>query len=949
MRFGVLGPLLVESSDGHAITPGSPNQRTVLAVLLAHQGRSVSADALIDALWGDDPPPSAQRSLRTYVSRLRRVIGNRLDGHANAYALRLADADRLDADEFERLATTAADLAPGAAAGALSGALSLWRGRAYADVEDVEAVAAEARRLDELRSSTREAHARALLGAGRPGEAVAVSEALVAEHPLREHAWETLVDALAADGRQADALRAYQRAAEHLADAGLQPSATLRAAERRVLDEAPPASAAVREPDRMPAAPLSSLVGREADLAGVRGLLDRARVVTLHGPGGVGKTRLAQEIAVERAERHRLGVRMVELARLTDPDSVRVAVAAALGLALPSGSAREALARAGVLDVLVVLDNCEHVIDAVAEVVEFLIAAGDPLRVLATSRERIGVAGEHSWPVTPLDAGDGASAGVRLFMERVAALDPSRPFSAEDRQAIARVVRSVDGLPLAIEMAAARAGSMSFPELAAVLSERTDILRSARRLDDPRHRTLSSVIEWSEALLDDEERQALHDLSVFAGPVGRTSIDAVLGRPGAADTVGDLSDRSLVVVGRAGDTTTYDMLGTVRRHGRERLAASPRHQLVRRRHAEHFAEVVARADVGLRGPAELEASTTLDRGFDELCAAHEWAREQAPALARSLSAGLHVYAVSRIRDEVHRWALALEPQLDDSDHSVVVLATLAFAANNAGMLDWAEVAGQRSLEIAGDRPVARFPLETLADTAVYQGDLARGLELARRLLDAAERAPDTHHIAIGHSSVSLALSYSGRHEEAMASLADVDTSAMSPSDTAWVEYSRGEVLLDRDPANALDHLGRAIELADGVGERFVAGVARVSSVSLLARVGEPERALPAFADIVEHWHRRGVQTHQLTTLRNLVVLFDRVGAHTAAVELLGAVTDSGGAPSFGEEAERLAMAADHARRALGADYDRAYARGSQRDVDAAALAAIEAIHAAAAG
>ncbi len=941
----MLGPLLVEGDGRSAITPSSPNQRTVLAVLLANQGRAVSVDALVDALWGDRPPPSAERSLRTYVSRLRQVLGGRLRGGGGSYWLEPGPDDRVDAVVFEQLVTEASGLAATDAASVLAEALDLWRGDAYVDAADLDAIAAEARRLAELRTAAREAWARALFDAGRAADATATAEALVTEHPLRERSWMVLIDALAADGRQAEALRAYQRASEQLADAGLEPSAALRETERRVLTDRPAADAGVApQSDRPPRAPLSSLVGRDADLAGVRDLLERARVVTLHGPGGVGKTRLAQELAGEWGDRHRLGVRIVELARLTDPDSVRVAITAALGLALPSGSAREALARAGVLDVLVVLDNCEHVIDAVAEAVELLTAGGGALRVLATSRERLAVPGEHSWPLAPLDTSDPSGPAVELFVERVAAREPARTFTDAEREIIARVVRSVDGLPLAIEMAAARAGTLGLAELEAVLAERTDILRSARRRDDPRHRTLRTVIEWSEALLSDDEREVLHDLSVFAGPVHRETLEAVLDRPAVVDAVCDLVDRSLVVVERSRGATTYDMLGTVRRHGRDGLASSGREAAVRRRHAEHYVEIAAAADAQLRSPREGEASERLGRSFDELRAAHEWARRESPALAQSLSARLHLYATSRIRDEVHRWAVAIEPSLDDSADAAITLSTLAFAANNAGLFDMALAAGERSLELAGDTPLARYALEMLFDTAAYQGDLDRAQELARRFLDVAERAGDTHHIAMAYSSIGLALSYSGRHEEAIAALADVDTSAMSPSDTAWVEYSRGEVLLDRDPANALDLLGRAIELADGVGERFVAGVARVSSVSLLARVGEPERALPAFADIVDHWHRRGSQTHQLTTLRNLVGLFDRIGAHAAAAELLGAVTGGGGAPSFGEEARRLAEAEDHARAALGPAYDERFERGSRRDVPAAALAAIEAIH-----
>lgn len=942
MRFGVLGPLSVQADDGTAVAIGSPNQRLVLAILLAHQGGAVSADVLIDALWGEEPPPSASQSLRTYVSRLRHVVGDRLVSRGGSYALDVT-GDEVDCTSFERLLESAAGLSPPDAVAAHRSALALWRGEPFADLERADGFEGIQRRLHELRSAAREQLAVAALDAGDVVAAAAEAEQLVAVEPLREGAWTVLVRALVAAKRPGDALRAYQRAVAALADAGLTPSATLRDAEALALsDRAEPAGAVART-SRVPVPPLS-LIGREDEVAEANRLLGVAGLVTLHGPGGVGKTRIAQEVAVNGSSRYRLGVRFVELAPVTDAGAVPAAVVDALGLARPSGSVSEALARAHALDVLVVLDNCEHVLDAVAETLLLMRANPGPLTILATSRERIGVPGEYSLTVAPLATSGPDNPAQRLFVDRALAHAPGLIVKPESLAIIDRIVQSVDGLPLAIEMAAARLEGLGLRDLDALLADRLDVLRSTERLGDARHRTLDAVIEWSEQLLDERERAVLRRLAVFAGDVRAGDITAVLDDPDAMLTVGDLVARSLVVADHRPGRSTYGLLGMIRRRGRDQLRDAGEDAALQRRHAAHVADVARDANSELRGEGEAGASALFDLLFDELRTAHAWARRADPDTAVSLSASLHTYAVSRQREEALQWAAELEPLLGDGPDTAVVMASVAFRANNLGRFAEAEAAAERGIELAAGRPEARFALDAYVDAALYQGQLELALGRAHLLLAASEAAGDAYMIALGTSGLVLSHAYAGRIDEALAALSGAGgPTPFGPSARGWLAYSEGEALLNVDPDGSRVSLTRAIELADSVDHRFLAGVARVSLASLLGRTGEPMEALAAFADIVTHWRRRGDRTHQLTTLRNLVCLFHRVDAHDDAAELLGAVRAADDT-SFGDEAARLDAVAEQVREALGhVRFDDHVARGADRDVPGAADHALEVI------
>lgn len=929
--------------DGAPVRIGSRSQRAVVAVLASRPGVAVPADVLIDALWGDDPPPSALGTLRTYVSRLRRLLGDRLAMGPAGYRLEPGPGGT-DAERFEDLASQAGRAGPVEAIGLLGEALELWRGAPFGDLADLGPVRSEARRLEELHTAARESLARRLLDAGRAAGAVGASEQLVQEHPLREGAWVVLVESLARAGRVPEALRAFQRAAQVLAEAGLEPSERLRQAEAAALAREVPEAPEVGAHRLV--VPASSLVGREADVPAVAGMLDRARIVTLVGPGGVGKTRLALAVADQVAGRFGRGARLVALAGVNDPTAVAGVVADSLGLAVEPGAPDRALAHAGGLDLLVVLDNCEHVADAAARAVEALTTGGARVRVLATSREPLGVDGEHLWPVAILETGTRRSASVELFLERARAVRPQLEPDDDELDHIENLTRRLDGLPLAIEMAAGRVGTLPVRELARRLEDELDLLVSRRRTPEPRHRTLAAVVEWSERLLDEPERAMFRDMAVFDGAVRAADVSAVTGRSDAADLLERLALRSLVVVDTSGSHARFGMLRTVRDLIRQKLAGTARGDELARRHAGHVAGAVAEADRELRAPGEAGAHDRIEELLDEARAAQAWASSFAPGLAEELCGALLLFGQSRRRDEVLSWSTALASRIGPDRSGVSVAQVLTAAAQRAvdgGDLDAALDLARKAVAATTDPAVQALAHEVASDVHLFSGRLDEAARAGAAGLAAARSAGDLHGQVANLINVALAASYRGDHVVAADTLAQApERSSLAPSDQAWLLYAQGEVVMDRDPLRALESLDAAVTLGSSVGNRYVSGVAMVSATSLRARAGERRTALETFASVIDHWRGQGNLPYQLTTLRNLVVLLQRMGAAPQAAELLGAVGDGSVAPTFGEEAERLDRARAWLHDQMSRDeLRRLTARGAARTVDQAAVAALE--------
>ncbi|GAA1884289.1 BTAD domain-containing putative transcriptional regulator [Actinomadura bangladeshensis] len=618
MRVLILGPLVV-TDQGRDVVVGGARLRALLIRLALEPGRTVGAEALVQALWPEGGP--GVHALQALVSRLRRCLPDaRLRSVPGGYVL---DVESVDAPEFERLAGEGKRAlrdgdAPGAAA-RLREALELWRGDALVDAAGVPFADAAAVRLEALRVSAVEDRVAAELAAGAdPVRLVAELEELAALHPLRERPRALLIEALHKAGRSAEALAVFEQFRGVLADElGADPGKELQAAYLAVL-RAPPRERA-RGNLRVPP---TSFVGRESECAWVARALWDGRLVTLVGPGGAGKTRLAAKVGADLAGRFPGGVWLVELAAVHDPADVPGAVAGVLGLRDGTHRLVEALSAD---ETLIVLDNCEHVVDAAARLADELLGACPSLRVLATSRERLGVDGEALCPVPPLEAASSAE----LFAERAAAV---RPGFAADARAVEEICRRLDGLPLAIELAAARLRSMSLEQLAARLDDRFRLLTGGSRTALPRHRTLHAVVAWSWDLLDEPERRFAERLSVFPGTITPETAAKVTGARDALELLDSLVDRSLLQ-GVDGPEPRFRMLETIREYGLERLAAEAEIGKTRDAHVRCFLELAERAEPHLRRPEQLTWIRLLSAERDNLLAALQHAVDEGDAEA----------------------------------------------------------------------------------------------------------------------------------------------------------------------------------------------------------------------------------------------------------------------------------------------------------------------------
>ncbi|MGR6319841.1 BTAD domain-containing putative transcriptional regulator [Micromonospora soli] len=647
MRFGILGATEVYPADGRRLTVGGPRLRALLVLLLLDAGRVVPRQRLTDDLYGAKPPAGVANALQSQVSRLRQVLSagpvDPVEFHPAGYRLAV-DPEDVDAHQFIRLADAgraalgAGD--PRRAADLLREALALWRGEPLADVTDAPFAAAQAARLRDRRLGATEDRIEAELRLGAaPGSSSAralVTELreLVAADPLRERLHGQLMRALHADGRRSEALAAFAELRRLLAEElGTDPSAELVALHAALLrDEVE--SRAEAAPSRLPPLPgqLSSFVGREEELRRLGGLLGEARLVTLQGPGGVGKTRLA----LEAAARHGGEVCLVELAALPAGADVAPAVLAALdlrdaALRVPGGGPRDVtdrlVAALGDRRLLLLLDNCEHVVADAARLTARLLRAAPMVRVLATSREPLGLTGEMLCPVVGLPVPSECAApelareyaAVRLFADRATDVAPGFTVDAGTVAAVLRICRNLDGLPLAIELAAARLRALPVAEVAARLDDRFRLLNRGSRVAEPRHQTLRAVVRWSWDLLDEPERRLARRLSVFAGSADLAAIERICGPLGAdaLDVLTGLVEKSLV---DAADGR-FRMLETVRAFAAEQLAEAGEADRLRRAHAAYFLDLARAGDVGLRGATQLDWLRRLDADRDDLLAA----------------------------------------------------------------------------------------------------------------------------------------------------------------------------------------------------------------------------------------------------------------------------------------------------------------------------------------
>jgi hypothetical protein len=529
-----------------------------------------------------------------------------------------------------------------------------------------------------------------------------------------------------------------------------------------------------------------------------------------------------------------------------------------------------------------------------------------------------------------------------LFVARVHSVDPTWTVDQVGGARVASLLAGLDRLPLAIEMAAARLGSMTFDELESAMGNGLPMAMT-HRSPVRRHRSPESLVSWSADLLDPASRDTLTRFAVFAGSVTAVDAVAVLGPGTDVFDLVSLSERSLLTVDLDGPTSRYRMLAMVRSVATQWLEESGACDAVRRRHAEHFAGVARRIDRDIRTPDEALGRRRLEGVAAEIRAAHRWARRHDPQLASDMNAALHLAAYSTFWNEPTDWARELLVAWPGADHDVVNGARLAAAGSAANVGDLAE-AHELGTHAAGspDPRVRATALEILADVAIYDGRLLEVDGLAVELERLGDELGDAHFRTIAAVDASLALSFGGAPRLGLERLDGIDPTVLAPSDHAWVVYTRGEALSAMSDPAAAATFAHAVELASGIGNPFVTSVSRVSLAAELARAGEFRSALDAYSQCLREYSRHGNYVHAVTTLRNLIEALVAVGDDEGAAILVGATADDRLRPSYGEETKRLGdvVAGVEARLGVSRAAER-MREGRELDVPAAVRRAIE--------
>jgi predicted ATPase/DNA-binding SARP family transcriptional activator len=848
VEFGILGPLEIRDGE-RTIVLGSAQQRTVLAALLLDANRPVSVDRLAEALWGEQPPSSAAAVLKNRVSQLRKLLApTELRTEPSGYAL-FIEPDELDLHRFGRLVREGRDaLAAGnsaRAAATLAEALALWRGPALADFAYADFAQSEISRLEELRLAALEDRLDADLACGRAAEVVPELEALWDEHPLRERLLGQLMLALYRSGRQAPALETYQRARQMFSEqVGLDPSPELQALQKQILtqDESLTLPRVVGAEWRLPAPP-SPLVGRARELDELGAMLRRpnVRLLTLVGPGGTGKTRLAIAVAAAAEPDFARRAAFVSLAAVLDPTLVPSAIARVLDVQEVGGEELTETLGAALRDqeLLLVLDNFEHVLDAAAQVGE-LLSAAPGLKVVATSRTVLHLSGEHEYPVEPLAEAD----AVELFRQRAGAAKPD--FALDD--SVPEICDRLDRLPLALELAAARVKVLSPAELLQRLEERLALLTGGARDLPERQRTLRATLEWSYGLLDEDEQRLFTRLAVFVGGCTRDAATQVCGA--AIDSLGSLVDKSLLRV-RDG---RFEMLETIREYASERLQGSREAAEMAQRHAAYVRELVEEIERDLVASADTDTLAKAAAERSNVLAALERAE---PEIKVRIAGAFSRYWL--LRGHLTEGRAFLEDALAAAPDAPPLV--LAKAQRGAGILAHRQGDYQRAREYleaslrayddAGDTVQVARATSNLGNIAVDQGDY----EGARLLFDRAAALAGE----VGDEYVVAA---------ALSNAADL-----------------AETLGDYAQAESLAH--ESLTLLRELGDEQATAIALQNLGSAVLRQGRPDEARLSLLESLEMAHRIGATETVAYALESLGELEAARGKREPAAHLLG--------------------------------------------------------------
>ena len=885
----------------------------VLAMLALRPGHIVGVDTLVDALWGEDLPSAPRNALQHHVMRIRAALGrDSIVAAPDGYALAGAAVDALRFEELlgeTRVALRERDV--DTAADSISSALALWRGPALHGLTDSAWFSAEAARLEALRVDALEEQFEVALARGEHREVATPLRATLEENPFRERLWGQLMLSLYRSGRQADALETFQEARRVLSDElGLEPGPELRRLQEAILAQ-DPAIAPVPSPPirhgKLPT-PSTSFVGRDEDVARVAGLLHEHRLVTLTGPPGVGKSRLALETARTLESGLTDGVWFVDLGRATDAADVVRLVAGAVDARGADPLARTT-ARLGDRAALVILDTCEHVVDEARRVTSALLSECSNVRVLATSREVLRLPAEARLQVEPLGLADGGvdSPALQLFLARARTAQPGFDLTPEAAEVVAEIARRLDGLPLGIELAAARVDVLGLTELLSVVERRLDLLRDRPPSDDART-ALSTLVQWSYDVLHADEKTLLHHLAVHRGGASLASLAAGGADHGLDDAtvtylVEALADKSIVSVSFPAGDARYDLLDTVRDYVIDRLRESGGLAAARKAHAEYFAALAAAAGAGTRGREWQAWTRRLDLENDNLWAALAYARETPDhALATRLGAPLGWYfALDERVSEGRRFVeLALEASPDDAPVELLTeaLAFLCYLASEELDFGAAIEAGEQALALAA-RGEARLQLATaktaLALAVARSGDAERSAALVEEAHTEFEAAGDDWGVAASSIVRAQAAVLAGD----VTTVATMTDAALRHAERIGYDAFRVPAILlqawvaeqREDVAGVADAYGRAVDLATSVGFDDHAAFA-------LARLGS--RALADGVQLyAEELERRALAAAEAASA-------DWVAAY-ARVEL-GRVLAAGGDAEAAEQLYRSALA-----------------------------------------
>jgi len=950
VEFRILGS--VEVSDGGLVKDlGGLRERTLLARLLLSAGQVVSADRLADDLWAGQPPPHWMATLRVYVSRLRRALGSgsaAVATHPPGYRIELREGD-LDAHRFDALVAAARDdMAAGrpeVAAARLREALAIWRGPALSDVADFGFAQADVIRLEEARLAAIEDRVEADLACGRHASLASELEGLAAAHPLRERLCGQRVLALYRCGRQADALQAYQELRDRLADElGIDPNPALARLHQAILRQEPaldwtrPAGAAAGGPggagkvgpagdgagDRMapgalpeqvqPARPApgwlpaetTSFIGRESELATIEELLGLSRLLTLTGPGGSGKTRLALKAGEQASGRYSGGVWLVELAPVAGPDLVTAAAASALGIREEPGRALAdtIAAHLRTAEALLIFDNCEHLLDPAASLITALLRQCPSLRVLATSQSRLNVAGEATWPVPPLTLPPAAeqdplvvaeSESAKLFCDRARLARPGFSLAEGNAAAVSEICRRLDGIPLALELAAARVNALTAGQLAARLDDRFRLLSGGSRGALPRHRTLQAAIEWSHDLLSEAERLCFRRLAVFAGGCTLEAAEAVLpgavlpgaGLPGAGllpaedvfETITALVDRSLLTTEERYGSMRYGMLESVHQFARTQLAAAGEQEELSQRHLAWLIGYAGQAD--LDGPDQEAWLDLLEADLENIRAGLEWGlaqpgSEQALRLAGSLAPFWQVRGHASLGRRWLNSALAAAGPGAD-------LRLRAIALDGAGLLAGAQADHeaqrshqQESLAIwrsLGDDVRTASSLGDLGAVAHLRSDYPAAQAMYTEALDLARRADESSvmarclsglgRLALHTGDQALATAYYTESMSRFRAAGDLRRATVILGNLGVVAFN--ECDFDLAASRLTEHLANARKL----GDRKLIGGALTNLGTVLQNTGDPDRGAQLHAEALALADQVGDRRLACVALTNL--------------------------------------------------------------------------------